>query len=199
MFNIVFCQAENILLLTDIHFNPYSNCIKQSQTMPCYSLKNLIENPVESWPALFVQESINGFKQETNNAFLTQGINNLVMIAKKDKVKTILITGDLLEHNFNTYYTSLAPLEYNNQRTLTNFTYKTMVYVLQTIQTKLPDAKIYLVFGNNDSDYSNYQLPSDNLRESIAGYLSGFINKNKKILLLVLAMEAISVLHLQIM
>ena len=55
-----------------------------------------------------------------------------------------------------------------------------MVYVLQTIQTKLPEAKIYLVFGNNDSDYNDYELPSDNLRESMAEYLSSFIDKNKE-------------------
>jgi len=177
IFSAAYCQAENVLILTDIHFNPYSGCSIRSQNVSCNVLKDLIEKPVESWPIIFTQESINGFKQETNNAFLTQGVNNLVITIQKDKIKTILVIGDLLEHNFDTYYKKLAPSKYNNQQNLTEFIYKTIVYTLQTIQVKFPDSKLYLVLGNNDTDYSDYQLPSTGLLESMAAYLSQSIDK----------------------
>lgn len=173
-------QAEKLLILTDIHFNPYSGCNIKKVEVPCYSLKELIENNIDNWPAFFSGESVEGFKQETNNEFLIEGLDNLSRIIKKDNINTILVTGDLLEHDFGISYKKLAPSEYDDQQDLTNFTYKTTIYVLETIHKKFPDSKIYLALGNNDSDNGDYKLPSNDFLESMAVYLSDSIKYNKK-------------------
>ena len=167
-------SAGNLLLLTDIHFNPYSECITGSN--PCNSLQNLIENPIESWPEILNKESINGFKEHTNNAFMTQGINNLVSIARQNNVNRIVLTGDLLRHGFVLSYKSWAPSKYNTQKDLTNFSYKTVTYMLWQLNNKLPNTKIYVALGNNDSDIENYRTPSADFLKQLANYLSNFIN-----------------------
>jgi hypothetical protein len=169
--------GQNVLLLSDIHFNPYAECSKGIE--PCSSLQTLIETPAEQWPVLFSAESINTYGEETNNAFLMQGLDNLAVITLANKVKTVLITGDVLTHNFDRNYKTFAPSEYKEQ--LTEFSAKTLLYVLQQLHKRLPaDTKIYFVLGNNDNDSGNYAMQSKVFLNSVGRYLSGFIGDNDK-------------------
>ncbi|HLX52800.1 MAG TPA: metallophosphoesterase, partial [Aquella sp.] len=171
-------DAQNVLLLSDIHFNPYAECSKN--ILPCPSLKNLIENSGEQWSNYLNSTSINTYSEETNNAFLIRGFDNLALIAAEKKVKTIFITGDLLAHNFDGLYKTFAPAEYKEQ--LTEFSSKTLLYVLQELHKRLPvDSKIYLVLGNNDNDSGNYAMQSEAFLNSVGTYLSGFIDDNNKV------------------
>lgn len=186
---ILSCYASKVLLLTDIHFNPYAQCsikdvvvklLPGTKLPPCKTLQALIENPIEKWPTILEQKSISSYKQETNNAFLIQGLNSLATIDNINQVTRILIAGDLLQHNFNDFYHILAPQKYNTQEYLTKFSYKTILYVLQEIHKKLPNRKIYMVLGNNDSDLGDYNTPSASFLQALSKYLGNYTTNSKE-------------------
>src|SRR6185437_1560781 len=167
--------SQNVLLLSDIHFNPYAEC--SDNVLPCPTLQNLIKNPIEKWPVFLSQTPINNYGEETNNAFLTQGFNNLKDIAASRNVKIVLITGDLLAHDFDKKYYNFTTGQ--SQSDLTNFSSKTLIYVLQELRKRLSaDSKIYLVLGNNDNDLCNYAMQLEAFLKSVGTYLSGFIYNN---------------------
>ncbi len=171
--------ADNSLLISDIHFNPYYECVAKSN-LSCNSLKNLIENPVESWPSIFSVESVNFYKEETNNAFLTQGLNNMAAIIKDDNISNVFITGDILSHEFVLNYKKLAPLQYRTPNDLADFSFKTIKYVLWQIKSKFPHAKVYMILGNNDSDKGDYKLASPKLLKLLANYLSNEVTNKSE-------------------
>lgn len=175
-----FTCASSVLVLADIHFNPYSECEAANTAEACTSLQQLIIEPIASWPQILTHESINGFKQETNNAFLTDGLDNLIPIANAEQVSRVFIMGDLLCHDFGEMYEKYAPSQYNNQAGLTAFSLKTAEYVLQQIYERLPGSKIYLTLGNNDTDEGDYSLPSPQFLQQLGAYLSEYVSNPTK-------------------
>ncbi len=166
--------ADNVLLLTDIHFNPYAECT--SEQVPCKTLSALIADPIQQWPNILAHQSVNAYKQDTDNAFFLQGLDGVVPIANSYETNTIFITGDLLAHHFNAEYNTFAPAQYNTQADLTRFSAKTIDYVLEQVQVRFPQAKIYMVLGNNDSDNGDYQMPSQAFLTALAHHLSQFVS-----------------------
>lgn len=169
--------GQNILLISDIHFNPYTGC--SADVTPCPSLRSLIKTPIEQWPNFLSRTPINNYGEETNNAFLTHGFDNLKDIIANKRVKVILITGDLLAHEFDESYYKFTTGK--SQTDLTKFSSKTLLYVLQELRKRLPaDSKIYLALGNHDTDLGNYSMQSAAFLNSVGIYLSGFIDSSKK-------------------
>ncbi len=169
--------SKEILLLTDIHFSPFAKCQTQTR-QPCTTLAQLIQTPIESWPALLDQAALNSYKEETNNALFQTGINNLTNIASESSIDTIFVTGDLLSHNFDQMYKSYAPKEYASQKYYTEFTSKSTLYVLNQIHNKFPNSKLYFVLGNNDGDNGDYVMPSKEYLKNVSQYLSGFVSNS---------------------
>jgi 3',5'-cyclic AMP phosphodiesterase CpdA len=169
--------SQNILLLSDIHFNPFAECT--ADVTPCPSLEALIENNIDQWPGLLSSEAINNYKEETNNAFLTRGFDNLAPIVASKHVNIVLISGDLLTHDFDTNYNKFAPSQYQNN--FTDFCAKTLLYVVQELQKRLPaDTKIYVTLGNNDSDIGNYKVQSKAFLNALAIVLAKYVDSNNK-------------------
>lgn len=167
-----YCQ--NILTLSDIHFDPYTQC-SESVTNNCQLLSKLILNPINKWATSFKNTNINGVGYSTNNAFLTQALTKLAPIAKQQSVTSIFITGDLLSHNFAKTYNKYSPMKYHTKQYYSMFTFKTIAYVILQIHQNLPKAKIYFSLGNNDTDTLDYHLPSKQLLKNLASYLAQYM------------------------
>ena len=148
---------------------------------PCPKLQELIEQPVDRWSTLFnARQPLNTYKQETNNTLLIQGLDNLIPIVKANHIHTVFITGDLLSHSFNDTYQHLVTVTHDNKQDYTQFSYKTISYVLQQLQLRIPNVKIYLALGNNDSDDGDYKLPSSKFLSLLANNLSVYVDNKQQ-------------------
>ncbi len=169
---------ENILFLTDIHFNPYTLCREQ----PCQVLTRLIENDTKYWPQILADDNIIDYKIETGNGFLITGFKNLMPIMQQNNVHNIFLTGDILAHNFYKQYFKYVDKRYNNQKSFTNFSLKTSIYVLKQAKLMVNNGNVFYVLGNNDGDRADYISPSASFLSNMAKLLSEQLNSEEKIL-----------------
>lgn len=162
---------ENILFLTDIHFNPYGLCKNQ----PCPVLTNLIAHEVKYWPQILANDNAINYRIETSNGFLLTGLKTLMPIAKQNNVKNIFLTGDILTHRFDRLYFKYVDKKYSNQQNFTEFSLKASKYIFNQIKAATNNAKIFYILGNNDGDNPDYKIPSSqylfNISQSISKQL----------------------------
>lgn len=161
---------ENVLFMSDIHFNPFGLCDKAQ----CLVLANLIESDIKYWPKILASDNVINYKEETSNGMLLTGLFNLRPIIKKDRISNVFLTGDILAHGFDDKYFKYAPEKYKNQKGLTYFTLKVSEYVLSQVELATDNASIFYVLGNNDGDHGDYLVPSNEFLSSTANIL----NKN---------------------
>lgn len=169
---------HSILVLSDIHLNPYYNC--QQNATPCTNLQELINNDTSKWPAIFGIQPLNHYREDTNNALFIQSLNKIAPLAQKNQIKTIFILGDFLAHNFYILYEHYAPENAKDQNSYRKFCEKTFSYVLMEIHQRFPKAKIYFVLGNNDSDTGDYSFPSKDMLNTIANEAALYADANIK-------------------
>ncbi len=167
---------ENILYVTDIHFNPYALC-KQA---PCTILSQLIESDIKYWPQILADDNAIDYKIENSNGFLQQGLSNLAPYIKQEKIKNTILTGDILSHNFDKQYYKYAPDRYNNQEGLTNFSFKTSAFVLASLEQATNNSKIFYILGNNDGDNEDYITPSKAFLAKLAEDISQNMTPSQK-------------------
>lgn len=163
---------ENILLITDIHFDPFNSCgttVTQASSQCVSSLINQSDPTLWSFPLL--QSNI--YSQETNNGFLVNGLNGLASTISNKNITKIFITGDLLSHQFPNQFASY--IQNGNQQQLTSLALNTINYVLYKISQAAPNAKIYYIFGNNDTDQADYSYPTQQFMQQITPLISKYM------------------------
>lgn len=163
---------ENILLITDIHFDPFNSCGQTVTTSSTQCVTSLINqsNP-ELWN--FPASTPNTYGQETNNAFLGTALANLAQLASTKNITKIFITGDLLSHQFPTQFASYVPNGVQAQQT--SLALNTMNYVLYQISKAVPNAKMYYIFGNNDTDQADYSYPTASFMQQVTPLLAKYM------------------------
>ncbi|MCE2705550.1 MAG: hypothetical protein LW807_00515 [Proteobacteria bacterium] len=155
--------ANKALILSDIHFTPFANC----SALPLFCTKNkqLEVLPVSSWT--FKDSKPNEYREETNSYFLINALDSLGIKLKTESSFDIFVTGDLLAHSFDEqyryYYNPFA-----SKGEVSDFSYKTISYVLFQIHKAFPKSSIYYVLGNNDTDTQDYNLPTDEWLHKVA-------------------------------
>lgn len=170
------CFAENILFLTDIHFDPYTQC----SSKPCAQLTQLIESDLAYWPQILAKDTQVKYKVETSNKLLSQGLDKLSPIIQQNNVHNIFITGDIIAHGFNDKYFAFAPKQYNNQESYTQFSIKVSKYIFRHIQSVSNNSPIFYILGNNDGDHEDYIEPSHEYLLQTAQMLSNYIPKPER-------------------
>lgn len=138
--------ADAVLVLADIHFDPFADC---NGNKNCPIAAKLNNSSVDQWPQIFAQYSHSAFPPNSKETNYTLFASTLEQI-KKQQPKTVIILGDFLAHRFRSLY-----LKYTDDHNLNhyrNFVLNTINYVTDSIQTVIPpDGAIYPVIGNNDS------------------------------------------------
>lgn len=168
---------NNVLILTDIHFNPYTSCGESVnlQTQQCL-LGIINESNPANWQLPI--KSINNYKEDSNNTFLIQGLQGLSQYIQTNKVAKIFILGDLLSHNFKEKFNTYLPQE--SQTQLTNLALNSLTYVIYNIAKVSDNAQIYYVLGNNDTDTADYIYPSANFMQQIAPHIASYMADPQK-------------------
>lgn len=170
------CYAENVLFLTDIHFNPYAQC----SIKPCPQLAQLIESDIAYWPQILANDTQVKYKIETSNKLLTQGLSKIAPIIQQNNIHDVFITGDILAHGFNDKYFAYAPPQFKNQESYTQFSIKVSKYIFSQIQSISSNSSIFYVLGNNDGDHDDYIEPSTQYLSQTAQMLSDYIPAPEK-------------------
>lgn len=158
--------AEEALMVTDIHFNPYGLC----NTSPCPTLSKLIQSDISQWDKILESDSKINYQMETSNQLF---ITSLQQIESFSSIKSTFVTGDLLSHNFDDNYYKFVESQYKNNSSFVNFSTKTSLYVLNQIKKYTNNSKVYFTLGNNDTDTVDYQMPTKEYTMQLAKFISG--------------------------
>lgn len=152
MFLLTACNdKKSILLVTDIHFNPFADTLIVDQ---------LVQASSAEWDSVFSQnkdKKITGYHEETSPELFELLLKS--MEKQKPGVSAVLFTGDVLCHNFNELcykYIRNVKEEGKNE-----FIYKTMEYVSMKMRENFPSVSIYFSLGNNDSFKGDYAIVND--------------------------------------
>lgn len=170
--SITTSSNNNVLILTDIHFDPFSSCGESvsKQSQECL-LKLINESNPANWKLPI--NSINTYTEDSNNTFLIQGLQGLNQYIQTYKITKIFILGDLLSHNFRQDFNNYLPQE--SQAQLTNLALHSLTYVVYNIAKASNHAQIYYVLGNNDTDTEDYLYPSPIFMQQITPNIKNYM------------------------
>jgi sphingomyelin phosphodiesterase acid-like 3 len=148
-----------VLLLSDIHFDPYSDPAKVAA---------LNASPISEWTTIMAGKASSTQPQDfaalqkacpvrgidTPNVLFQSSLAAVQTDASRSRFGTI--SGDLLAHQFDCKYRTLLPSA--THADYVSFVEKTIEYIVNSLRAKLPGVPIYTALGNNDSGCTDYAL-----------------------------------------
>ena len=141
--------ADNrVLLASDIHFNPMADP---------RLVADLVAAPPDRWESVLAKSSNTAFSQygeDTNWWLLRSSLD--AMRATLPHPALVIITGDLLAHEFPSKFRSIThdsdPQHYRK------FVLKTVQFQALELRKRFPNSRIFLTPGNNDDDCGDYAI-----------------------------------------
>jgi len=155
--------AVPLLMVSDIHFDPFHDPGKVQQ---------LATAPVSGWDAILSSASSPNQAQEFKQLQQTckaTGVDTPYELLQSSlkamqeqgaAAKFILLSGDLIAHQFDCRYSTLFPGKKPDEYVA--FIEKTIRYVTGHLHGALPSATLYFALGNNDSGCGDYRLDEQN-------------------------------------
>jgi sphingomyelin phosphodiesterase acid-like 3 len=155
-------NTENILMLSDIHFDPFHDPTLVPQ---------LVKAKVKDWPAILatpttpaalqafdnLQKTCNAKGIDTFQALLSNAL--AAQHTQLPKPLFITVSGDLMAHQFDCRYKTLVPN--GSEADYSAFAANTVAYVAQQLHGTFPKSPIYFSLGNNDSGCKDYRETED--------------------------------------
>jgi len=144
------------LFVSDIHFEPFWDPGK---------VQSLAAAPVSKWKVILAvaptpdrQARFDALRKGdgTDTPFPLLESSLKAMQDHAAGVKFVIVSGDLISHDFFQKYKSLFPQ--STPSDYRAFVEKTVNYVIDELYGSFPGAPIYVALGNNDSDCGDYQL-----------------------------------------
>jgi hypothetical protein len=139
-------SAAEVLVLTDIHFNPLADkAIAES----------LAAAPAEEWPLILDRgnERMSNYTEDSDWRLLRATLDELQAQKKPDLV---LIAGDFVVHDFRKAFDrSIAA---HDDAAYRRFVVKTMRFLALEFANAFPKTPILPALGNNDSDCGDYAI-----------------------------------------
>jgi sphingomyelin phosphodiesterase acid-like 3 len=139
-------NERTFLILTDIHFDPFTGAGLGEVEM-------LAASPVEKWQAILQASASVGVSPgggDTDYALLVSALNGAHDSGAP--YDYILVTGDYLGHNFANKYREFRPDGQGYQQ----FVIKTLIFLNRMIQQSFPNIPMFAALGNNDSANGDY-------------------------------------------
>ena len=165
------------LFLSDIHFEPFRDPGK---------VPGLGAAPVEHWDEILsavpsrdqqqrfdsLGEACHAKGSDTSYDLFRSSLH--AMRANASDVALIVISGDLIAHQFSCKYKNLNPAR--SAEDYRRFVEKTIEFVLRSIRHEFPGVPVYAALGNNDSDCDDYRIDAggDFLRHESVPFTSDF-------------------------
>jgi sphingomyelin phosphodiesterase acid-like 3 len=146
-------------MIGDIHFEPFWDPGKAPQ---------LAASPASGWasildsaPSRDREAQFQAIQQacQTRGADTSYPLFASSLTAMKDNAadaKFVTVSGDLISHSFSCKFAKVFPKA--KPEDYRPFVEKTIEFVIRSIRTALPGARVYASLGNNDSDCGDYQL-----------------------------------------
>jgi len=155
-------QTIPALFISDIHFDPFHDPGKANQ---------LVAAPESEWNAIInsapssnqqqafdsLQKQCNAKGVDTPPALLQSAV--AAMKAQQPDAKFMMISGDLVVHDFNCRYHALFPD--GSADDYPSFVLKTMSYIIGELRAAFPGMPVYASLGNNDSGCGDYELDTN--------------------------------------
>jgi len=138
--------AAEILVLSDIHFNPLADkAIAEA----------LAVAPAEEWPLILDRggERLSNYSEDTDWKLLRAAFEELQAQKKPDSV---FIAGDFLAHDFRKAFDSSVAA--HDDAAYRRFVVKTMRFLALYLANAFPRTPILPALGNNDSDCGDYAI-----------------------------------------
>lgn len=165
----------NFIVLSDIHFDPYNDCVNKR---PCPLIEKLRNNPAEKWPDLLRQYNIElpRFRENTNYRLLTSALSAAKNTAEKNQAKFVLVLGDSLAHGYRSKYKRFSTDK--SAANYSSFARKTLEFLTRQLATAFPSIDVYNVVGNNDSYSGDYVIKPNSQFFNEAGNIWSRLIKN---------------------
>jgi len=139
---------HKLLLASDVHFNPMADASLMSELQ--------LAAP-ESWEAILNKtqpHSFSPYGQDTNWWLLQSALDQMRKTMPQPAV--LLITGDLLAHNFPQTFSKTT--HDNDPEHYRAFVLKTVQFLALQLRRRWPQTQILLTPGNNDDDCGDYAI-----------------------------------------
>ena len=147
------------LMVSDIHFDPFYDPARAQQ---------LVNEPVSKWNAILSappspnrQQAFDGLQSgcrargvDTAYALLHSSLQ--AMRRLQPEAKFMMVSGDLLAHEFSCRYTKLFPAATPND--YQRFVLKTLSFVIEELRATISGIPVYVALGNNDTGCGDYRL-----------------------------------------
>lgn len=139
--------SGHFLLMSDIHFDPFSN----PEIVP-----QLVSTDISGWRSLFESSGNNSYGAYHSDTYFELFKSGLeAMRAANNKPDMIIINGDFLCHSFlNQFNASGLP----TNDSIDPFIRKTAAFVFSMINEYFPNTPVLPVLGNNDSYCGDYAV-----------------------------------------
>ena len=147
-----------VLMLSDIHFDPFRDPAKFDKlaAAPVAGWEAILKSPDSATQAASYQslQTACGAAKglDTSEALFDASLK--AEHANGAGIRFVTISGDLLVHQFDCRYKSLAKSEAG----YSEFAEKTASYVMKRVGAEFPAAAVYFALGNNDSSCGDYAL-----------------------------------------
>lgn len=158
------------LLVSDIHFDPFHD--------PA-SVQQLVDAPVSQWNSILsappspnqqqafaeLQQRCRAHGVDTPYTLLRSSLQ--AMRSRQSDAKFIMLSGDLLAHNFLCRYKALFPTPAQTMDPRCDpgtrcdyqlFVLKTLRFVMEELRASFPGVPVYGAVGNNDTGCGDYRL-----------------------------------------
>ncbi|MEW4486915.1 metallophosphoesterase [Thalassoglobus sp. JC818] len=151
-FGTLSLPAEEILLISDIHFDPFSGLDRKA-------FEKLVELPEDEWPEYFrsLQQPPSQYGSDSNYSLFVSAID-----AARGRVSDppfILYPGDFLAHDWQAKYNALAPQPIaEDAEAYRKFTQKTLRLIANEFQEAFPKTPVFATLGNDDSFCQDYWI-----------------------------------------
>jgi hypothetical protein len=138
--------ASEVLVLTDIHFNPFADKALAEA---------LAEAPAEQWPTIIDRgsERMSNYSQDSDWKLLRATLDELQAQKKPD---VVLLAGDFLAHGFRTSFNGSVAA--HDDAAYHRFVVQTMRFLALELANAFPRTALLPVLGNNDSDCGDYAV-----------------------------------------
>lgn len=154
--------TENILMLSDIHFDPFHDPTLVPQ---------LVKAKVKDWPKILATPMTPAAQQAFDNLQKTCGAKGIdtdytlltsALAAQQTQLAKplfVTISGDLMAHQFDCRYKALVPN--GSKDDYSAFAANTVAFVTQQLHNTFPKTPLYFALGNNDSGCKDYRETED--------------------------------------
>jgi predicted phosphodiesterase len=144
-------QSGKILVISDIHFNPFYD--------PSI-LKQLIAADYTDWEGIFDKSKVKSYGEYRNDTYFPlfkSAMNEMPTIESSPDF--IIITGDFIAHNFEAQYQNLTQ-DYDLKHAQ-DFITKTESFIVSQLAKKYPSTPMLPVLGNNDGYCGDYHITAN--------------------------------------